>query len=106
LDHAGRGRKVIRIPKAPAVFALRALRAFGLSPLYEWIYETAGDDSVVSIDRLTSVLGFTPKHSNADALIANYDWYVAHRAEFAGKSGITHRLPWKRGFLQIAKWFF
>lgn len=106
LDRAGHGRKAIPIPKASAVFALRALRALGLSPLYEWIYVTAGDDSVVSIDRLASVLGFIPKHSNADALIANYDWYVAHWREFAGKSGITHRLPWKRGFLQIAKWFF
>jgi nucleoside-diphosphate-sugar epimerase len=106
LDRAGHGRKVISVPEGPAVFALRVLRALGLSPLYEWVYETAALDSSVSIDRLVSTLGYTPSHSNKEALIANYDWYVAHRGEFAGKSGITHRVPWKRGVLEVAKWFF
>lgn len=106
LDRAGHGRRVVALPARPAVLLLRLLEALGLSPLYRWIYETADRDSVVAIDRLHDRLGYTPVHSNREALIRNYDWYVAHRAEFQGRSGISHRVPWKHGILRLAKWFF
>jgi nucleoside-diphosphate-sugar epimerase len=106
LDRAGRGARVVRIPAAPAIAALKLLERAGLSPLYEWIYETAARDSFVSIDRLERQLGFTPRYSNRDALLRNYDWYVAHRHELTGKTGITHRLPWKKGAFRVLKWLF
>ena len=49
---------------------------------------------------------FAPKYSNKQALVRNYDWYVEHLSEFAGKSGVSHRVPWKQGLLACAKWFF
>jgi nucleoside-diphosphate-sugar epimerase len=103
LDRAGHGRRVVHLPAAPAVLALRWLRAMGWSPLYEWIYETAGRESVVSIDRLAARLDYVPRHSNRDALVANYDWYVAHREEFRQRTGLTHRVPWNKGFLRWAR---
>jgi nucleoside-diphosphate-sugar epimerase len=106
LDRAGRGKRVIGLPARPAVLLLRLLNRMGLSPLYAWIYETADRDSEVSIERLQQRLGFTPAHSNREALVRNYEWYLAHRAEFQGRSGITHRVPWKRGVLGLAKWVF
>ena len=106
LDRAGHGRKVVALPAGPAVFALRLLRAAGVSPLYEWIYETAGLESFVSIERLETKLGYVPKRSNRAALAANYDWYVAHRDELRGQVGTTHRVPWKKGFLRWAKRLF
>ena len=106
LGRAGHGRHVVALPQRPAVWLLRLLEALHLSPLYRWIYETAAHDSEVSIARLQSRLGFTPRHSNCDALQRNYDWYVAHRAEFRGRSGVTHRVPWRHGVLALAKWLF
>jgi nucleoside-diphosphate-sugar epimerase len=106
LDRAGHGRRVVSLPARPAVLLLRLLAALKLSPLYPWIYETADHDSVVSIERLRARLGFTPQHSNRAALLRNYDWYVAHRAEFQGRTGVSHRMPWKRGALRLAKWAF
>jgi len=106
LDRAGHGRKVVALPAAPVIFALRLLRAAGVSPLYEWIYETAALESFVSTERLERKLGYVPRHSNRQALTANYDWYVAHRAELQGLSGTTHRVPWKKGFLRWAKRLF
>jgi nucleoside-diphosphate-sugar epimerase len=106
LDRAGHGRHVVALPQRPAVWLLRVLEAVHLSPLYRWIYETAGHESEVSIERLQRVLGYTPRHSNRDALCRNYDWYVAHRAEFRGRSGVSHRVPWKHGVLALAKWVF
>lgn len=106
LDHAGHGKRVIGIPKGPAILALRLLERLGLSPLYQWIYETAGKESFVSIERIGSRLGFEPRYSNREALIRNYDWYVANRARFAGKSGVSHRMPWSQGALRLAKHLF
>jgi nucleoside-diphosphate-sugar epimerase len=106
LDRAGHGRRVVAIPARPAVMLLRLLESLRLSPLYRWIYETADHDSVVSIDRLQAKLAFTPRYSNREALQRNYDWYVEHRADFKGHSGVTHRVPWKRGVLGLAKWLF
>lgn len=106
LDRAGHGKRIVSLPAKPAIVMLRALAALGLSPLYEWIYETVTQDSFVSVDRLERRLGFVPRFSNRDALLRNYDWYVANRAEIRGRTGVTHRVPWRRGALALAKVFF
>lgn len=106
LDRAGHGRHVVAIPARPAVWVLRILRALKLSPLYPWIYESALHASVVSTDRLRSRTGFVPRYSNTDALIRNYDWYVAHRPDIQGHFGVSHRVPWRQGLLRLAKYLF
>lgn len=106
LDFAGHGKKIVPIPEAPAILALKGLSAVGLSPLYPWIYETVGKESFVSIDKATRTFGFSPKYSNKDALIRNYQWYVANMDKFKYASGVSHRVPWKQGALSLAKVFF
>jgi nucleoside-diphosphate-sugar epimerase len=106
LDHAGFGKKVVSIPVAPALWTLRILDRLKLSPLYPWVYETAVKDSFVSIEKAEKQLGWKPKYSNKDALIRNYDWYVANLKNFENKSGVTHRVPWSQGILKLAKAFF
>jgi nucleoside-diphosphate-sugar epimerase len=106
LDAAGFGKKIIPLPAAPVIWALRILEALHLSPLYKWVYETAATDSFVSIEKAERVLGFTPKYSNKEALVRNYRWYIEHLNEFEGVSGISHRVPWKQGVLRLAKILF
>jgi nucleoside-diphosphate-sugar epimerase len=106
LDAAGFGKRIVSLPAAPAVAALRVLGAVGLSPLYPWVYANFARDVAVSVDRIEERLGFAPAHSNADALVANFRWYRDHRSEFASKSGISHRVPWKQGALRLARRFF
>ncbi len=106
LDEAGHGKRIITFPAWPAIAALKVLEALRLSPLYKWVYETAGKESFVSVEKAERVLGFVPGHSNRDALLRNYAWYVAHREEFEGRSGISHRVPWSQGILRLLKWFF
>jgi nucleoside-diphosphate-sugar epimerase len=106
LDHAGFGRHVRPLPAAPIVLALRVLDRLRLSPLYEWVYETAARDSVVSIEKAERVLGFQPRFSNQQALIRNYQWYLEHLSQFERASGISHRVPWKEGMLRLARHLF
>ena len=106
LDRAGFGKKIVGLPAAPVIWTLRFLEALRLSPLYKWVYETAATDSFVSIDKAERVLGYQPKYSNKDALVRNYEWYIAHMSQFEHASGVSHRVPWKQGILKVAKLVF
>lgn len=105
LDRAGHGKRVIGLPAAPAIWTLRALEALHLSPLYKWIYETASKDSFVSIDLLKERLGFAPVYSNEEALVRNYEWYLANLSSISAQTGVTHRVPWKKGALAVVRFF-
>ena len=106
LDRAGHGKRIHGMPAGLLIFMLRIMEKLHLSPLYPWVYETAAKDSFVSIEKAEKILGFAPKYSNKQALVRNYDWYVEHLDEFKGKSGVSHRVPWKQGLLAVAKLFF
>lgn len=106
LDAAGHGKRIVPIPAGPAVLVLKALEKAGLSPLYQWVYDTASRDSYVSIEKAQKRLGFQPLYSNRDALLRNFRWYVEHLPEFQSTAGISHRVPWRQGLLAVAKWFF
>lgn len=106
LDAAGFGKRIKALPAAPAIWTLRLLEWLHLSPLYRWVYETATEDSFVAIDKAQRILGYQPRYSNQAALVRNYEWYCEHHAQFEGRSGISHRVPWKQGILSVAKRFF
>jgi nucleoside-diphosphate-sugar epimerase len=106
LDAAGYGKKVHGFPAGPVIWTLRILERLGLSPLYKWVYETACEDSFVSVEKAQRVLGWEPKYSNQDALLRNFRWYLDNLDRFEGASGISHRVPWSQGILKLAKLFF
>lgn len=106
LDYAGFGKKIKGFPAAPMIWTLRFLEMLKLSPLYKWVYETAAEDSFVSIEKAQRVLGYAPKYSNKQALIRNYQWYLDNLEKFEKSSGVSHRVPWKQGILRVAKVFF
>lgn len=106
LDEAGFGKKVVGLPEGPVILALKFLEALKLSPLYKWVYDTAGKDSFVSIEKAERILGFNPRFSNQDALLRNFRWYRDNRQSFAHASGVSHRVPWKQGALGLLKNFF
>jgi nucleoside-diphosphate-sugar epimerase len=106
LDEAGFGKRVVCFPAAPVIWGLRVLELFHLSPLYKWIYETAHKDSFVSIGKAREALGWTPRYSNREALLRNFDWYQKNRAAFERRHGVSHRVPWKQGALSLLKWVF
>jgi nucleoside-diphosphate-sugar epimerase len=106
LDRAGFGKKIVPLPAGPVIGTLRFLEALKLSPLYKWVYETACEDSFVSIEKAERTLGYKPRYSNKDALIRNYEWYLANLHQFENRTGISHRVPWNQGILKLAKLFF
>lgn len=106
LDAAGFGKRILGFPSRPVIWALRFLELLHLSPLYKWVYETACEDSFVSIEKAEKQIGFKPKYSNKQALLRNFDWYKANVESFKNQSGVSHRVPWKQGILGLIKKFF
>lgn len=106
LNKAGFEKKIICFPAGPAIWALRLLELLHLSPLYKWIYETMSKDSFVSVEKAERILGWKPKYSNQQALLRNFEWYLNNKNDIIGRSGISHRVPWKQGILRVIKWFF
>jgi nucleoside-diphosphate-sugar epimerase len=103
VDHAGSRSRLTPVPARPAEIVLRALELARVSPLAEWHYRTAHRDSFVDVSRAERVLGWRPRLSNAEALIETYDWYLAHREQLTGASGVTHRVPWNQQALGLLK---
>ena len=106
LKHAGFGKRIVTTPAKPLILFLRFLEFFKLSPLYRWVYETAPEDSFVSIEKAEKQLGYKPQYSNKQALVRNYEWYLKNYVYYQNKTGVTHRVPWKQGILGFFKWFF
>jgi nucleoside-diphosphate-sugar epimerase len=104
LDHAGTGAGMLHLPSTPLKAICAALDKVKLSPVYRWVYDTADQDSFVSIDKARAELGFQPKYSNQDTLIETYDWYMREGKELAAKAtGTSHRTAWRQGVLAPAK---
>lgn len=95
-----------RIQPTPAVLVKKALWVFEklkISPLYQWVYDTADKDSFVSIDKLTKTLAWKPRYANAEALIKSYDWYKEnYRMVKSATPGVTHTVGWNQG---VIGWF-
>jgi nucleoside-diphosphate-sugar epimerase len=106
LDYAGFGKRVITIPSWMVIPALKILEYLRLSPLYEWVYETAGKDHYVSVDKIQTELGWSPKKSTAEVWIDTYSWYLKECKTRKIETGVSHRAAWKQGVLGFAKLFF
>ena len=105
LQVAGHGKRIFPTPAKLMVWTLRTLEIIGVSPLYKWVYETAPEDSFVSVEKAQKILGFKPKYTTKDTLIRTYLWYEKNYKKYQNKTGISHRVPWGQGILGIVKKF-
>lgn len=96
--------RVMPIPAALVKTPLRIAEALHLSPLYQWVYDTADKDSFVSTEKAQKILSWKPKYSNSEALARAYKWYEKHYDEIKARgTGTTHTVGWKQGILGVAK---
>lgn len=106
LKEANTGARLFHFPSKPIKFILRILEILSLSPVYRWVYDTADQDSFVSIAKAESNFGFSPVHSNQATLIETYKWYLVEGKEMAKQQGTGHRVAWKQGILRVIKYLF
>ncbi len=100
---AGTGSRVLSTPAKPIRVILKVLEKMRLSPLYQWVYDTADKDSFVSTEKISSTLGWKPQYSNQASLRRTYEWYRENAGRYEGLYGTTHRVFWKQGALTLAR---
>jgi nucleoside-diphosphate-sugar epimerase len=106
IKHAKSQSKIISLPVLPIQIVLSILEFFNLSPLVAWHYKTFPVDSFVSIEKAKKNLSYKATKSNNDIFTESYDWYKAHRKEFLGHTGTTHRTVWNFKLVDFAQKFF
>lgn len=106
LAAANTGSRLMHVPSKPVKFILKILEFLHLSPVYRWVYDTADQDSFVSIEKAEKDFAFSPKYSNKATLIETYNWYLKEGKEMAKQHGTGHRVAWKEGILGIVKHLF
>ncbi len=91
MDHAGNRSPIVSLPVAPARAALWSLDLLDVSPLTPWHYLTSNVAFFYDITKARTLLGWQPKVSNLEMLVASYDWYLSHRHTVDRDLGVTHR---------------
>lgn len=104
-EAAGHKPRFLPTPRRTTIAALFVLDKLRLSPLTKWHYGTMSSDSYVETDKAQVLLGWSPKRSNQDTLMAAYTWYHAHRDEVKNSVGTTHTVPWNQKILKVFKKF-
>ncbi len=100
--HAGTGSHVKSVPMGPTVMLAEAARHLGISPLWSYHSLMYGRSLYFDISKAKVELGFAPRYSNVEMICESYDWYLAHRANLAGRS--AHTSPVRKGVLALVPW--
>lgn len=102
---AGHPPRFLPAPRGTTIAALWVLDKLHLSPLTRWHYGTMSQDSYVETGKARLLLGWVPRHSNQETLLAAYVWYHANRAQVRSQTGTTHTVAWDQRILKVFKRF-
>ena len=105
--HAGTGATVRSLPSRPAVWAMKATAAAGLTPFAPYHWLMYGESMWFDIDHARVGLGWQPAWSTDEMMAQSYDWFCSHRADArsngAGGAGSHHRRTVSSGALAVLK---
>lgn len=79
-EHAGSSVRIVKINKALATGALRALCLFGRSPLEPDQFLVGFSDYILDVSKIQAVLGWESRLDSLGAFKESYDWYESTRA--------------------------
>ncbi|HUR62274.1 MAG TPA: NAD(P)-dependent oxidoreductase [Candidatus Thermoplasmatota archaeon] len=104
-DAAGHPARFLPSPRRTTIAGLWMLDKLRLSPLTRWHYGTMSQDSYVETDKARRLLGWSPRRSNQETLLAAYTWYHANRGKARATTGTTHTVAWDQRILKVFKRF-
>ena len=105
IRHAGSTSKVVGIPPALVINALRAADWLKISPLGPYHYHAYGSEYFFDVAPLLA-LGWKPRYSNDEMFAESYDWFKAHHDEImTSEAGSVHRRPVREKILSVVRKF-
>ena len=105
IDGAGSRSRVVALPKAPMIAAMKLAHALRLSPLGPYHYRMIASSFVFDTSRIKQTLGWQPTLTNGEMLLKAYRYYFANRSEIAGRRDVSaHRQATKMGAIRVLKY--
>jgi UDP-glucose 4-epimerase len=105
IDHTHSSSRIVSVPKAFAIPAMRTAHKLGLSPLPSYFYKMIGEDFQFDTTKLKTTTGWQPSTSNEQMLLRAYNYYRQNRSEIlARRDASAHRRPSRMGIIRLLKW--
>jgi nucleoside-diphosphate-sugar epimerase len=107
IEAAGTGSRIARLPKRPAIAAMKLAHRLGVSPLGPYHYRMIAEDFVFNTTRIRERLGWRPTRTNRQMMVEAYRYYRDHRQEIEARAGevSAHSRAARMGVIRLLKWF-
>jgi nucleoside-diphosphate-sugar epimerase len=106
IDKSGSSSRVVSLPKAPTLLAMKLFYKFGLSPLGPYQYKMSAEDFVFETAKIKKNLGWHPTLTNEEMLLKAYSYYKENKKSIhEGVNISAHRQAAKMGIIRLLKYF-
>ena len=104
IDGAGSTSKLLRLPKAPMIWAMKLAHVLRISPLGPYHYRMIASSFVFDTSAIKRVLGWQPTLTNGEMMLKAYRYYQTNRAEIAARKDVSaHRQATRMGVIRVLK---
>lgn len=105
IEGAGSRSRLIALPKAPMIAAMKVAHALRVSPLGPYHYRMIASSFVFDTTRIKRELGWRPTLTNGEMLLQAYRYYHANRNEIAARKDVSaHRQASNMGAIRVLKY--
>jgi UDP-glucose 4-epimerase len=105
IDGAKSRSKLLALPKAPMILAMKVAHHLRISPLGPYHYRMIASSFVFDTTSIKRVLGWQPTLTNGEMLLKAFRYYQANRREIAARKDVSaHRQATRMGVIRVLKW--
>jgi UDP-glucose 4-epimerase len=104
IDGAQSKSKLLALPKAPMIWAMKLAHLLRISPLGPYHYRMIASSFVFDTTAIKRVLGWQPTLTNGEMMLKAYRYYNHNRQEIAARKDVSaHRQATKMGVIRVLK---
>lgn len=104
IDGANSKSRLLALPKAPMILAMKVAHLLRISPLGPYHYRMIASSFVFDTSAIKRVLGWQPSLTNGEMMLKAYRYYQKNRAEIAARKDVSaHRQATKMGVIRVLK---
>ena len=104
IDGAGSKSRLLPLPKAPMIWAMRLAHVLRISPLGPYHYRMIASSFVFDTSAIKRVLDWKPTLTNGEMMLKAYRYYQTNRAEIAARKDVSaHRQATRMGVIRVLK---
>jgi len=105
IEKAGSTSRVVPLPKAPTLLAMKLCYKLGISPLGPYQYKMIAEDFVFDTEKIKKRLEWKPTLTNEEMLLKAFMYYKENKKAIQSAKDIaTHRQSAKMGIIRLLKY--